>query len=109
MTEKIVNEIALFEQPLLEKLQAQPLTVATNANYKIIRVSPGVYSIKINLKNLGEQEFKLTLTNGQFRLSGYLAIIGPNASFPLSYISDIVNGFVAKWLQELVDSNVTKG
>lgn len=103
-----VNDIALFEKPILEKLQSQPLTIVQTADYKIIRLSPGVYSIRITLPKIGDQEFKLTLSNGQFRLSGYLAIIGPNASFPLTYVADIVNGFVGKWLEELLDANVTK-
>lgn len=108
MTDPANIPIEEFERPLLEQLQSAPLTVASTSNYKITRLSPGVYKIVITLPELGDQEFKLTLTDGQFRLSGYLAIIGPNASFPLSYIADIVNGFVGKWLQQTIDSNVTK-
>jgi hypothetical protein len=100
--------IELFEKPLIEKLLQQPLTVSETSTFKITRVSPGVYSIIINLPDLGDQEFKLTFIDGQFRLSGYLSIIGKNASFPLSYAADIVNAFVANWIQRLVDNSVTK-
>ena len=110
MADKEINptlNIELFEKPLLEQLSKNP-TLASTSTFKITRVSAGVYSIIITLPDFGDQEFKLTFADGQFRLSGYLAIVGPNASYPLSYAADIVNAFVSNWIQRLVDNSVTK-
>lgn len=109
MDEKeIIDEIELFEKPLLDKLQSAPFTVAMDTHYVITRVAPGQYLIKIKLPELGEQQFRLTLVDGQFRLTGFLSLIGDNASYPLSFVADIVNSFVAKWVQEVLDANANK-
>jgi hypothetical protein len=79
----------------------------TQALYNVTREDEGQYHIKISITGLGEQHFSILLLGDEFLIKGKMAIIGPNAAFPYSLVSDLINGAIQKWITQTAENIAT--